>query len=188
MRRIVLILVLVGVVGLAGFILLRPKGGARSAKKADVGDSTATGKSTMAATTVKKTGGKVTGKVAPKTSADRKVEAKRIRDEERKRKRELRRAESARRKALRYARSRRGKRRTGRNKGDFYVLKAIVAMGDGSYALIDNRRVQVGDVLMGRRIVSIMPDRIEVEAFGKRSTVRVGEALVPPTFSARSQK
>jgi hypothetical protein len=185
-RRIVLILVLVAVVGLAGFLLLRPKGGARSAKKADSGDSTATGKSTVA-TTVKKTGGKVAGKVKPKTAAERKAETKRIRDAERKRKRDLRRAESERRKALRYARSRRGKRRT-RSKGQFYVLKAIVALGDGSYALIDNRRVQVGDVLMGRRIVTIMPDRIEVEAFGKRSTVRVGEGLLPPTFGARSRR
>ena len=184
MRRIVLILVLVAVVGLAGFILLRPKG-ARSTKKSDSGDSTATGKPT-AATTVKKTGGKVTGKVAPKSSTDRKAEAKRIRDAERKRKRELRVAENARRKALRLARSRRGKRRTGRNKGQFYVLKAIVALGDGSYALVDDRRVQVGDVLAGRRIVAIMPDRIEVEAFGKRSTIRVGEPLMPPTFSTRT--
>lgn len=187
MRRIVLILVLVAVVALAGFILLRKKGAAPSAKKAESGDTTAAGKSAPA-TTVKKTGGKVTGKVAPKSTADRKAEAKRIRDAERKRKRELRRAESERRKALRFARSRRGKRRTSRSKGQFYVLKAIVALGDGSYALIDNRRVQVGDVLMGRRIVAIMPDRIEVEAFGKRSTVRVGEGLLPPTFDARSQR
>jgi hypothetical protein len=110
---------------------------------------------------------------------------KRARDEERRRKKELRLRERERRRALRSARSRRGKRRSGRRGQSLYVVKAIVSMGDESYALVDSRRVQVGDVLMGRRVVAIQPDRVEIEAFGKRTTVKVGESLLPPTFGLK---
>ena len=59
------------------------------------------------------------------------------------------------------------------------MLKAIIAAGNENYALVDARKVQVGDFVMGQKIVQISPDRIEIEAFGKRSTVRVGESLLP---------
>jgi hypothetical protein len=86
---------------------------------------------------------------------------------------------------LREARKRRGKRK-GR-KGQFYVVKAIVSLGSESYALVDGRRVQVGDVVMGRRIAAILQDRIVIEAFGKQSSVRVGESLLPATYSPRKR-
>jgi hypothetical protein len=67
-------------------------------------------------------------------------------------------------------------------------VKAIVSLGDESYALVDSRRVQVGDVIMGRRIVAVLPDRVEIEAFGKRSSVKVGESLLPPSFGTSSRR
>ncbi|MEO0004622.1 MAG: hypothetical protein ABIK49_01280 [candidate division WOR-3 bacterium] len=67
-------------------------------------------------------------------------------------------------------------------------MEAVVSLGSDSYALIDSRRVRVGDVVMGRKIVAIQPDRIEVEAFGRRNVVRVGESLLPSTYSIRERR
>jgi hypothetical protein len=186
-RRIVLILVLVVIVGIAGFILLRPKRPGKAAAKPAAGDSTSTSTAPKAATpgAARKAGGKAAGNLKPMTPEQRRAEMKRARDEERARKKQLRLQERERRRALRSARSRRGKRKSGRRGQAFYVLKAVVSMGDESYALVDSRRVQVGDVLMGRRVVAIQPDRIEIEAFGKRTTVKVGESLLPPTFNTK---
>lgn len=183
MRRIVLILVLVVIVGIAGFVLLRPKRPAKAASKPAAGDSSSTTATTPSK--ARKAAGKTTGKLKPMTPEERRAEVKRARDEERRRKKELRLRERERRRALRSARSRRGKRRGGRRGQSLYVVKAIVSLGDESYALVDSRRVQVGDVLMGRRVVAIQPDRVEIEAFGKRTTVKVGESLLPPTFGLK---
>jgi hypothetical protein len=189
MRRIVLVLVLVVVVAIAGYMLLRPKGAkARSKSGSSLADTSEYGSSTgAAAKTVSpagrktaKSAGKVAGNLKASTKAERAAKAKQIRTAERLRKKELKRlAREKKRMLSKSAISRRG--RTTRKGGGVYVLKAIDASGGESYALVDSRKVQVGDFVMGRKIVGISPDRIEVEAFGKRSTVRVGESLLPTT-------
>lgn len=187
MRRIVLVLVLVVVLAVAGYMLLRPKGAARprSAKAAvqqvtddgtaaaqSVADKVTTGGKTSART------GRVAGKLKASTAQERREKAKQIRAEERRRKKELKRLEREKRRMLTRARSRRGRRTTRRGQ-TLYVLRAVVATGSESYAMVDGRRVQVGDFVLGRKIVGISPDRVEIEAFGRRSTVRVGESLLP---------
>lgn len=183
MRRIVLVVIIVAVVGLAGYMVLRPKGSARAGKRssAAVQDSTgAKGKAKGRAVKSTAKAGKTTGTLKPMTKEQRKAEAKKLRAEERRRRRELRKQERERKRALRAASRGRSSKR-GR-KGQYYIVKAIVSLGSESYALIDGRRAKVGDVVMARRIVAIMPDRVEVEAFGRRSTVRVGESLLPSSY------
>jgi hypothetical protein len=182
-RRIVLVLVLVAVVGIAGFLLLRPKGKATrdKAKTAQTGSGDSTGAATAAKPCRKAS--RAAGALKPKTREDRKAEVKRVREEERRRKRELKRQERERRRRLKAAGSRSRSRGRGRSKGQYYVLKAVVSLGSDSYALVDGRRAGVGDVIMGRRIVAVGPDRIEVEAFGRRMTVHVGESLVPSSYA-----
>lgn len=170
-------------------MLLRPKGGAKASAakvKAAVTDSVAAGGKAVAskvASAVKR-GGRTSGSLKPMTKEERKAELKKLRAEEKRRKKELKRQEREKKRLLKFARSRRGKRRTSR-KGVYYTVKAIVSLGNERYALVDSRRVVEGDVVMGRRIVSIEPDRIEVEAFGRRSTVRVGESLLPYGYGAK---
>jgi sRNA-binding protein len=189
MRRIVLVLVLVVVLAIAGYMLLRPKGArARPKSTSALADTSeygsAQGASARAvrpagARTVKSSG-KVAGKLKASTAAERKAKAKQIRDAERARKKELKRQAREKKKLLsRSARTRRG--RTARKGAQLYVLKAVVAAGSESYAMVDSRKVQVGDFVLGRKFVSSSPDRIEIEAFGRRSTVRVGESLMPST-------
>jgi hypothetical protein len=186
--------ILVAAFAAAGYMLLRPKGGAKAAKaKTAVTDSTggATdeyGKAVAARTAAaKRTGGKTAGSLKPMSREERKAQVKKLRTEERRRKKELKRQEREKRKLLKDARSRRGKRRTSRSKGVSYTVKAIVSLGNERYALVDSRRVQVGDVVMGRRIVAIEQDRVEVEAFGRRSAVRVGESLLPAGYSSKQR-
>lgn len=176
MRRIVIIIALVAVVGFAGFMLLRPRSGAKRAAKQAASDAVATAQT-----------GRKSGKLKARSKAEMAEEKKKRKAEERKRKRELRRQERERRRRLRAAGKRRG-RRGRRKKGQLYVVSAIVSLGNESYALIDGRRVGVGDVIMGRRIVSIQPDRLVVEAFGKTTTVRVGESVVPFAYSERRRR
>jgi len=190
MRRIVLVLVLIAVFAVAGYMLLRPKGAARARARTAVADSTGTTGSTRSAAATVRTGtrrtaraGKVAGTLKASTSEERRAKAKKIREAERARKRELRRQEREKKRMLTRARTRRGKRTTRRAGTQLYVLKAIVALGNENYAMVDGRKVQVGDYVVGRRIVQISPDRIEIEAFGKRSTVRVGESLLPSSYA-----
>ncbi len=193
MRRIVLVLVLVGVFIVAGYMLLRPKPKAKAGSKSSkvaVGDSTGHGASagsvTQAAKSGKKSGrkGKVAGTLKASSKEDRRAQAKKIRDEERRRRKELKVQAREKRRMLKGARARGGRRKTGQGVG-FYVLKAVILLGDHSYVLIDGRKAQVGDVVMGRKIVGIGQDRIEIEAFGRRSTVRVGESLLPSSYSPK---
>jgi hypothetical protein len=186
MRRIVLVLVLVVVLAIAGYMLLRPKRSSAQPKSASaLTDSTmyggATGSSAKAgrhASSPAAKAGKVAGTIKASTKAERKAKAQQIRDAERLRKKEL--ARQAREKKRMLSKSARGRiGRTARKGGGLYVLKAIVAVGNENYAMVDARKVQVGDFVMGQKIVQISPDRIEIEAFGKRSTVRVGESLLP---------
>jgi hypothetical protein len=190
MRRYVLVLVLVAVLVLAGYMLLRPKGAKARPKSrtaltdsSDLGGSTATGAKTVRSRTAKSTG-KVAGKLKASTSEERRAKAKQIRAAERARKKELKRQARLKKQMLKMARTRRGRRST-RKSGELYVLKAVVATGSDNYAMVDARKVQVGDFVLGRKIVGISPDRIEIEAFGKRSTVRVGESLLPPSYNPK---
>jgi sRNA-binding protein len=186
MRRIVLVLVLVVVLGIAGYMLLRPKGTkARAKSKTVLTDTTeyagASGVRPAGSRTAKSTG-KVAGKLRASTAEERRAKAKQIKAAERARKKALRRQEREKKRMLTRARTRRGRRST-RKGGQLYVLKAVVATGSENYALVDSRKVQVGDFVLGRKIVGISPDRVEIEAFGKRSTVRVGESLLPPSYN-----
>lgn len=190
MRRIVLIVVLVAVFVVAGYLLLRPKRApARSRSRTALTDTAGgAGSTTSSARAVRPSGsrtaktGRVTGTLRASTKAERRAKAKKIRDAERKRKKELRRREREKKRMLRRAASRRG-RRTTRKGGGYYVLKAIIAVGSQSYALIDGRRVQAGDFVLGRKVIEITRDRIEIEAFGRRSTVRVGQSLMPSSYT-----
>jgi len=189
MRRIVLVLVLVAVFVVAGYLLLRPKRApARSRSGTALTDTAGSaGSATSDARAVRPGGrtartGRVAGRLKASTAAERRAEAKKIRDAERKRKKELRRQEREKKRMLRRAASRRG-RRTSRKGEGYYVLKAIVAVGNQSYALIDGRKVQAGDFVLGRKIIEIGQDRIEIEAFGRRSTVRVGQSLMPSSYT-----
>jgi sRNA-binding protein len=187
MRRIVLVLVLVVVLAIAGYMLLRPKGTkARPKSKTALTDTSDYGGSQSSGAVrpagARRTSGKVAGKLKASTAAERRAQAKQIKAAERARKRELKRAEREKKRMLkRSARARRG--RSGRKGEGMYVLKAVVATGGDNYALVDGRKVQVGDFVLGRKIVEISPDRIEIEAFGKRSTVRVGESLMPSSYA-----
>ncbi len=174
MRRIVIIIAIVAVVGIAGFFLLKPRNAKRAVQQA-----------TDAATTAKT--GRKGGRIKSRTKQELAEEKKKRKAEERKRKRDLRRQERERRRRLRFARSRRG-RRGRRKRGQMYIVGAIVSLGNESYALVDGRRVSVGDVIMGRRIVSIQPDRLVVESFGKTSVVRVGESVVPYAATGRRRR
>jgi len=178
-RRIAIIIIAVVVVGVAGYFIFRPKGG--GSPKSRTADASGSKKPVK---------GKTEGKLKPKSKEEKRAEKKRRRKEERQRRREERRREREKRRRLRRASSRRGKRRSKRrgSKGSLYVVRAVVSLGAESYALIDGRRVGVGDVVMGRKIVSIQPDKIEVEAFSKRSFVRVGESIMPATYDTKQRR
>jgi len=187
-------LLLLVVFVVAGYMLLRPK---PKAKPARASSSTVAGVDMSGQDvqvkpvgTVAKTGsksaktGKVAGTLKATTQAERRAKLKKIKDAERLRKKALKKQEREKRRMLKSA-SARGGRRNSRTKGaGLYVLKAIILLGNESYVLIDGRKARVGDVVMGRKIVEIGQDRIEIEAFGKRSTVRVGESLMPPAYSS----
>ncbi len=177
MRRIVIIIVLVAVVGFAGYMLLRPKRPATRPRSATADTSGSSVSSRSASSR-----GRTAGRLKAKTKEDLKAEKAKRRKEERQRRRELKRQEREKRRRLKAAGRRRGRRSKRRRGGQFYVVSAIVSLGSESYALVDGRRVGIGDVVMGRRIVAILPDRLEVEAFGRMTTVRVGESLLPPSY------
>ncbi len=183
MRRIVLVVALVAIVGLAAYMLLKPKPPQRSSsRRATAGDT-----SGAAASVAPRQPGRTAGRLRAKTKEERAAERKRLREERRRQQREARRRERERRRALRSA-SRRGRSSFRRaRKGQYYVLKAtIVAPGSERFALIDSRRVGIGDVVMGRRVVAIDENSIQVEAFGRVTTVRIGESLLPPgAFTTR---
>jgi hypothetical protein len=57
---------------------------------------------------------------------------------------------------------------------DSYTLKAVIA---GHYALIGSRRLEIGDVIAGKKIVAIESDRITLDQGGATSTLQVGESI-----------
>ncbi len=181
MRRIVIIVILVAVTAIAGYMLLKPraKQTERKVQKAaeDVADAVPVGKKGTKA------------KLKARTKEQLKAEKEQRKREEKRRRREQRRGEKERQRQLRLARSRRGRRaRRGRKGVQLYTVSAIVSMGSESYALVGGRRVGVGNVVMGRRIMAIYPDRLEVEASGKLTVVRVGESLLPAYYSERRRR
>jgi len=193
-RRIFPVLLLVAVLAVAGYFLLRPKAKVKAKAKsvtgavsdaAEQGAKSATGIAKSAGRSVGR--GKTSGKLKATTKEERRAQAKKIRDEERRRKKELKRQEREKRRMLKYARRRGGRRKAAKGVGS-YVLKAVVLLGDQSYCLIDGRKAQVGDIVMGRKIVEIGPGRIQVEAFGRVSTVRVGESLLPQSYNPKRQR
>ncbi|MGQ9678169.1 MAG: hypothetical protein ACUVUD_02680 [bacterium] len=178
MRRVGILIILAAVVVIGGILLLRKpqsSAGKKSKSKTVQSDSTGMKKGVSATRGAK---GKTAGRLKAKTKEERLAEKKRLRAEEKRKRRELKRRERERRRMLKYARRKHGTRKS-RLKGTYYVVKAVVSLGNESYALIDNRRVVVGDIVMGRRIVDIKSDRIEIEAFGRRTVVRVGESILP---------
>jgi len=191
MRRIVLVLVLVVVLVIAGYMLLRPRRpAARARSTTALTDTTEyAGSNARAVRPAARSAraGKVAGTLKASTREERRAKAKQIRDAERARKKELKRQEREKKRMLTRARTRRSSRST-RKGGQLYILKAVVVLGNESYALVDARRVQVGDYVMGRKIVAISPDRIEIEAFGRRSTVRVGESLLPSSYATTTRR
>ncbi|MBM3314904.1 hypothetical protein FJY71_03560 [candidate division WOR-3 bacterium] len=182
MRRIVLVVALVAIVGFAAWMLLKPKPARRPSRRATSSDTSGTAAQPGSARQAGRgAAGRTSGRLRATTKAERTAERKRLREERRRQRREARRRERERKRALRYARKRGSTRKRSR-KGQYYVLKAtIVAPGAERFALIDSRRVGVGDVVMGRRVVSISENSIEVESFGRVITVRIGESLLPPS-------
>jgi hypothetical protein len=175
-RRIVLIVALIAVVGFAAFMLLKPKKAPLKPRRKAVASDTSGGQT--AAQPVRT--GRTTGRLRAQTKEQRAAERKRLREERRRQRREARRRERERRRMLKYAQRRSGRRKSSR-KGQYYVLKAtIVSPGGERFALVDGRRVGVGEVVMGRRVIAIYENSIEVEAFGRVTTVRIGESLLPP--------
>ena len=185
MKRIVPIIAVVIVLGVAAyFLFLRPKGGAKKPRKTKTKAKSADASGTSTKTPRRR--GRTAGRIKPKTKKELRREKRERRKEERRRRREERRRKREERRRLKEARKRRRRRKTRRGrKGQTYVVSAIVSLGPDSYALVDGRRVTEGDVVMGRRIVSIGSDRLEVEAFGKRTTVRVGESLMPDSYFSK---
>ena len=174
-------------------MLLRPKGAkARPKSRTVLTDTSEYGGSTAAgARAVRPAGrragrktGKVAGNLKASTAEERRAKTKQIKAAERARKKELKRQERLKKRMLKMARVKRRGRSTRKGEG-MYVLKAVVVTGSENYALVDARKVRVGDFVLGRKIVGISPDRIEIEAFGKRSTVRVGESLLPSSFNPK---
>ncbi|MFO7650584.1 MAG: hypothetical protein R6X13_04495 [bacterium] len=54
-------------------------------------------------------------------------------------------------------------------------LKAITIGGDGAYALINDQILEEGDIINGKRIVSIQPDNVMLEQGGRTFTLLLGE-------------
>lgn len=190
MRRIVPILALVVALGIGAYFLLRPKGGGTGSRKKSRSSTSDTNVSAAKTTgTQTRRAGKTTGRVRPRSKKELRAEKKARRKEERRRRREERRRQREQRRRLKEARSKRGRRKKSkRGQGQAYIVSAIVSLGSESYALVDGRRVSEGDVVMGRRIVSIRSDRVEVDAFGRRQSVRVGESMMPPTYSTKRRR
>ncbi len=191
MRRIVLVLVLVAVLVVAGYMLLRPRRAPARARSRTAVTTDSTGAAESGDQAVRPAGrtsrrGRAAGKLKASTAAERRANAKKIRDAERARKKALKRQEREKKRMLRKAARSRG--RSTRKGAQPYVLKAVVALGSGNYALVGGRKVQVGDFVLGRKIVGIGLDRIEIEAFGKRSTVRVGESLLPSSYAMTTRR
>ncbi len=54
-------------------------------------------------------------------------------------------------------------------------LRAITVTSEGGSALINDQIVQVGDLIAGKRVVSIEPDQVTLEQGGRTFTLILGE-------------
>lgn len=176
MRRGILFLIILAVlVVFAWQVVLKPKPASKSTKRKTKADTTETKVS-------ERTKARRVGKLNRQTAEERKAEKARLRAERRRLRQELRR----RRREERLARK--GIKRKGRSKStrkgiSAYVLQAIIWFDVGpSYALIDGRRYEIGDVVSNRRIVSIKQDQIVVDYRGQKSVVRMGESVLPSIY------
>jgi hypothetical protein len=114
------------------------------------------------------------GTLKAMTPEERAIERKKQREEKRRLRQEMRRRKREERLAERMARNR-GRRSKGkRSLYDAYTLKGTVG---GRYALIGSRRLEVGDVIAGKRIVAVESDRVVLEQFGSRFSVRIGDPV-----------
>jgi hypothetical protein len=114
------------------------------------------------------------GALQAMTPEERVVERKRLKEEKRRLRAETQRKRREERLALRGSKSRAGRHTGRRALYDAYMLKGTFA---GRYALVGSRRLERGDVIAGKRLVDIGPDRITLEQFGNRLTVRIGEMV-----------
>jgi hypothetical protein len=115
------------------------------------------------------------GSLAAQTPDAKLAEKKRLKEEKRRLRDEMRRRKQEEKLAQQSARGKRAKRTAGkRSLYDAYTLKATIA---GHYALIGNRRLEPGDIIAGKKIVSVESDRVVLEQFGTSFTVRIGEPV-----------
>jgi len=110
------------------------------------------------------------------TPEERAAERKRQREEKTRLKRELRRKrrEEAMSRRVTGTRGRKNNKSRRGSLYDVYMLKGTIA---GRYALIGSRRLERGDVIAGKKLVEVSSDRITLEQFGSRYTIRVGEPV-----------
>ncbi|MCS7258625.1 MAG: hypothetical protein NZ601_04585 [candidate division WOR-3 bacterium] len=149
---------------------------------------------------------KTAGKITPRSKEELAAERKKRKAEERARARELRRQkreqERARRLQSRYGYGyygyrnprvgRRGFRygilgsaRSRKTGSGFYVLKAILEVGNEKVALIDGREVRINEEIMGRKVTAIYDDRIIISVSGQTKEIKLGESLIPQTTERR---
>lgn len=161
---------------------------ARRARSARAAGDTLAQKSRSALATARRTarGGKgKRGTLKTQTPEEQMAERKRLRAEKRRLREEARRRKREERLAQRGLRTaKRGQRKGRRSLYDIYTLKGTVA---GRYALIGSRRLEVGDIIAGKKIVEVGTDRVILEQFGTRFTVRLGEP-VERTLGTRSRR
>jgi len=196
MRRTLRVLISALAVGVAALLVTScGGGGAASASGKGGRDSTSTRRARRAADTLAAKAGKAgraaksglasargakgkRGSLKGMTPEEKAMERKQAREEKKRLRAEIRRKRREERLAMRAGRALRG-RNTGRKSAkrgayDPYTLKGTIA---GTYALVGSRRLQVGDVIAGKRLVEVGSDRIVVEQFGSRMSVRIGEPV-----------
>lgn len=175
-RGVLFLIILAALVFFAWQVVLKPK--SKASAKTTVKKAKAATTETVG--TVKK-GGKRAGKLKTQTKDEKKAEKARLRAEKRRLKQELRQRKKEERLARRLAKSRRSTK--GKKQINPFVLQAIVWFDVGpSYAMIDGRKYQIGDVVSGRKIVAIRQDQIIVDYQGTQTVVRMGESVLPKAY------
>lgn len=169
MRRIILFIILGVLIVFASTRLF-----SRSKPKANVGTRKKSSSDTLA---VRARRGRTAGQIKTKTKEELREEKRRAQREERARRREIRRRQRELERLRRLSRRRR--RIRSKRAKQIYVLRAIMKIDSEKYALIDSRRMGIGEEISGRRIVEIGDDRIIIEEFGRRREVRMGESILP---------
>lgn len=168
MRRIILFIILGVLIVFASTRLF-----SRSKPKANVGTRKKSSSDTLA---VRAQRGRTAGQIKTKTKEELREEKRRAQREERARRREIRRRQRELERLRRLSRRRRSRSKRAKQ---IYVLRAIMKIDSEKYALIDSRRMGIGEEISGRRIVEIGDDRIIIEEFGRRREVRMGESILP---------